>query len=100
MFFFHQTVQRINGNFPILFDKTSEEDEYTEGTQNENDGSDSKINGFGIIPFVLKFCEVTNHNFEEALSYDISTLLYIVSYEVIKLKEQEKQIKKLRNGNH
>lgn len=44
----------------------------------------------------MKFVEVTNHTFEEALNYDISTLFYIVSYEVIKAKEQEKQIKKLQ----
>lgn len=33
------------------------------------------------------------------MDYDISTLFYIVSYEVIKTKEQEKQIKRMRNGN-
>jgi hypothetical protein len=45
---------------------------------------------------------VTNHTFEEAMGYDVSTLFYIVSYEVVKIKEQEKQIKQLqrRNGSH
>lgn len=102
MFFFHQTVQRINSNFPILFDQSSEEGEHAEGNEIENDRTDSKINGFGIIPFVLKFCEVTNHNFEEAMNYDVSTLFYIVSYEVIKMREQEKQIKQMqrRNGSN
>lgn len=32
------------------------------------------------------------------MDYDINTVFYIVSYEVIKAKEQEKQIKQLRNG--
>lgn len=32
------------------------------------------------------------------MNFDISTVFYVVSYEVIKAKEQEKQIKKLRNG--
>lgn len=44
----------------------------------------------------MKFVEVTNHTFEEALEYDISTLFYIVSYQVILSKEQEKQIKQLQ----
>ena len=30
------------------------------------------------------------------MDFDISTLFYIVSYEVIKAKEQEKQIKQLQ----
>ena len=33
------------------------------------------------------------------MEFDISTLFYIVSYEVIKAKEQEKQIKKLQRRN-
>lgn len=48
------------------------------------------------MPFILKFCEVTNHTFEQALEYDVTTLFYIVSYEVIKSREQEKQMKKLQ----
>lgn len=44
----------------------------------------------------MKFVEVTNHTFAEAMEYDVSTLFYIVSYEVIKAKEQEKQIKQLQ----
>lgn len=30
------------------------------------------------------------------MNYDVSTLFYIVSYEVIKAKEQEKQIRKMQ----
>lgn len=30
------------------------------------------------------------------MNYDISTLFYIVSYEVLKAKEQEKQIKQMQ----
>lgn len=33
------------------------------------------------------------------MEFDISTLFYIVSYEVIKAKEQEKQIKRLQRRN-
>lgn len=30
------------------------------------------------------------------MQYDVNTVFYIVSYEVVKAKEQEKQIKKLQ----
>ena len=101
-FFFQQTIQRIHENFPILFNKGNEDNEYTEGSEGEPNKSGGEFSAFGIIPFVLKFCEVTNHNFEEALNYDVSTLFYIVSYEVVKIKEQEKQIKQMqrRNGSN
>ena len=36
---------------------------------------------------------MTNHNFEEAMQYDVSTLFYIVTYRVLQLKEQEKRLK-------
>ena len=36
------------------------------------------------------------------MNYDVSTLFYLVSYEVLKMKEQEKQIKQMqrRNGSN
>lgn len=33
------------------------------------------------------------------MSYDVSTLFYIVSYEVIKTRKQEEEIKRMRNRN-
>lgn len=33
------------------------------------------------------------------MSYNVSTLFYIVSYEVLKAKEQEKQIKRMQRRN-
>lgn len=44
----------------------------------------------------MKFIEVTNHTFAEAMEYDVSTVFYIVSYQVVKQKEQEKMIKQLQ----
>lgn len=36
------------------------------------------------------------------MNYDVNTVFYIVSYEVVKMKEQEKQIKQMqrRNGSN
>lgn len=98
-FFFRKTVRQIHENFPILFNQEPKEDESTDGNKRETNESGREFSGFGIIPFILKFCEVTNHNFEEAMTYDVSTLFYIVSYEVMKAKEQEKQIKQIQRKN-
>ena len=51
------------------------------------------FNEFGIIPYILEFCNATNHTFEEAMTYDVSTLFYIVTYQVLRLREQEKRLK-------
>lgn len=47
----------------------------------------------------MKFIEVTNETFTTVMDYDISTVFYVVSYEVIRMKEQEKQMKRLQK-NH
>ena len=44
----------------------------------------------------MAFCEVTNHTFEEALNYDVATLFYIVSYQVMVNKKKEEMIKKMQ----
>lgn len=44
----------------------------------------------------MKAVEITNETFTDILNYDISTVFYLVSYEVMKNKEQEKQIKRLQ----
>lgn len=53
--------------------------------------------GFGIIPFILKYCEVTNETISNVMNESINLVLYIVSYEVLKAKEQEKQLKQIRS---
>lgn len=55
--------------------------------------------GFGIIPYVLKYCEVTNETISDVMNESINFVFYIVSYEVLKAKEQEKQLKQIRNSN-
>lgn len=55
--------------------------------------------GFGIIPYVLKYCEVTNETISDVMNESVNFVFYIVSYEVIKAKEQEKQLKQIRNNN-
>lgn len=33
------------------------------------------------------------------MNYDVSTVFYIVSYEVIRIKEQDKKIKEMQRSN-
>lgn len=86
----------IHQNFPTLFDTEIEESKSTEELEEGNNTSDGDFKQFGILPYVLKFCEVTHHTFNEAMEFDISTVFYIVSYEVMVLKKQEKEFKKMQ----
>ena len=52
---------------------------------------------FGIIPYLLKYCEVTNETLTDVMNESINLIFYIVSYEVLKAKEQERQLKQIRN---
>ena len=52
-----------------------------------------------IIPYILKYCEVTNEKFSDVMNESINLVFYIVSYEILRLKEQEKQLKAIRNKN-
>lgn len=54
--------------------------------------------GFGIIPFLLKYCEVTNETITSVMNESVNFVFYIVSYEILKAKEQEKQLKQIRNN--
>jgi len=47
----------------------------------------------------MKFCEVTNHTLEQTMGYDVNLLFYVISYEVLKTKEQEKMIKQMQRRN-
>ena len=49
---------------------------------------------FGIIPFVLKYCEVTNETISNVMNEGVNMVFYIVSYEILKAKEARKTIKR------
>lgn len=44
----------------------------------------------------MTFIEVTNHALEEAMNYDVATLFYVVSYQVMVNKKKEEMIKKMQ----
>lgn len=87
--------------FPLLFNTTSEEVEDGESEEervNQKHKEDGLL-GFGIIPFILKYCEVTNETITNVMNESVNFVFYIVSFEILKAREQEKQLKAIRNKN-
>ena len=97
--FFQQSITSILTAFPLLFDTTSREDGDADGEETDanqiNQGNG--LTQFGIIPYLLKYCEVTNETLTDVMNESINLIFYIVSYEVLKAKEQERQLKQIRN---
>lgn len=94
-FFFQQAISNICDNFPLLFEGRSEGD--TKGEGDERGVGQNKFAPFGIIPYLLKYCEVTNETLTTVMKESVRLVFYIVSYEVVKAKEQERQLKEIRN---
>ena len=88
-------MANIHKNFPTLFAEAPEEIGSSEEFEKELNQNSGDFEQFGIIPYVLKFCEVTNHTLTETLEMDVNTVFYIVSYEILKIKKQEKEIKRM-----
>ena len=86
----------IHEKFPSLFTEPIEEDEDRQGDEEDNNEDNGQSIGFGIVPYVMMFCKATNHNLEEAMNYDIFSLLYFVGYEVFRLKKEKEQIEKMQ----
>lgn len=86
----------------MLFEGGYEEDEGDR--QEEEETTDrqfgqNQFTSFGIIPFILKYCEVTNETISNVMNESVNMVFYIVSYEILKAKEQERQLKSIRNKN-
>jgi hypothetical protein len=86
----------------LLFEGGYEEDE---GDRQEEEKvvdrqfGQNQFATFGIIPFVLKYCEVTNETISNVMNEGVNMVFYIVTYEILKAKEQERQLKEIRNKN-
>ena len=57
----------------------------------------AKSNDYGILPYILKYCEVTNHTLIDVFKQPCTLVFYVVSYEIELAKKQEKEIKKIQN---
>ena len=97
-FFFSQTIGNVCTNYPLLFNEGVREDGDEEGGERYDHRQLTKndISTFGIIPYCLKYCEVTNEKITDVMNESINFVFYIVSYEILKAKEQEKMLKQIR----
>ena len=93
--FFRQTVQTIISNFSLLFNQASEEveDGETEEERTNSKHQEDGLMGFGIIPYILKYCEVTNETITSVMNESVSFVFYIVSYEILESKRTRKATK-------
>ena len=73
----------------MLFHSTDTGDEDTETSEESNirQLGQNGITQFGIIPYLLKYCEVTNEKLTDVMNESVNFVFYIVSYEIIKAQE-------------
>ena len=97
-FFFSKTITNVCSNYPLLFNSGVGEDGDDEGGEGYDNRQLTKndLSTFGIIPYCLKYCEVTNEKISDVMKENINFVFYIISYEILKAKEQEKMLKQIR----
>ena len=96
-------VEKIHGNFPTLFDQMDdgEEDADTEGESRgvEEQGRGAK-DPYGIIPYVLTYCRVTNETISEAYKGSVNHLFFIVTYETERLMKENDMRRRYMKGGY
>ncbi len=90
LLFFTHSISSIHSHYERLFKGTDEEGEETE-TRNPTSGN--PLQQYGILPFIIKVCEVTNTDFESVLGWSICQVFTIICYAIDKQKLEELQIK-------
>lgn len=95
--FFRSMVEKIHGNFPALFDQQEDEREDDGGKGGGNEVPASGFaSGYGILPYLLTYCRVTNETLSEAYRGSVIHLFYIVSYETERLEADAERIRRQR----
>ena len=47
------------------------------------------------MPFILMYCNLTNEKITDALEMDVSFIFYIVSYEILRRKQEKKELDRI-----
>ena len=89
-------VGSINKNFPTLFDQVDEENRESDpGADSEAETGDKAAEqAYGILPFVLTYCQLTNETITTAYTSSVIHLFYVVSYEVERRERENEQRKR------
>ena len=89
-------VEKIHGNFPALFDLEADsqegEDSGEEGGGNEGPAGRA-ASDYGILPYLLTYCRITNETLTDAYKGSVLHLFYVVSYET---ERMEAEVERLR----
>ena len=82
-------------SFPDLFNQEDEEGE--DGEESNRPIQKGGLVQFGILPYILTYCNATNEKLSDALEQPINLVLYVMTFEYYKHKEEEKKIKEIQN---
>ena len=75
-------VKSIHQNHPALFDQADEvEENEQENNAEVETGNRSPLAMYGIIPFVLTYCQLTNETLTTAMRESVLQVLFIYNYE-------------------
>ena len=92
-------VKSIHRNHPALFDLPEEDEESEQGTtESFESGNQSALSAFGIIPFVLTYCQLTNETLTAAMRESVLQVLYIYNYEHIRRLADEENRRRYSVG--
>jgi hypothetical protein len=95
-------VKELHGHFPALFDPPIDEGEDGEDAPRAGEEAGSGGGGvfapYGITPFVITYCKLTNTPIMEVYRQSVTHLFYIVSYETVRRRQENEELKKYRKG--
>ena len=95
-------VEELHRHFPTLFDQDDtggEEGEDSAGAGGEAEGrGGNPFVAYGITPYVLTYCRVTLTPIAEVYKSSVIHLFYIVSYETMRKRRENEELKKYRKG--
>ena len=88
-------VKRTMQSFPLIFG-----DPDFEGAAPEGPAGGASLEAYGILPFIMEVCHITNETYTNLMRWPVSQVLYLASYAVTKNKIKEQQIKAWKSRIH
>ena len=94
-------AENVTSSFPIIYQKTDFEDTSDEGTEEESEKGNEKVDNsnfsWGLTPLLITVCKETITPLHDIYSWAITEFLYYASYIVETEQKKLKEIKKLSN---
>ena len=74
----------------------SEEEDDEGRIRRPEEGNQNPLSNFTILPFILTYCKLTNERFSDVLKESVIQVFTVASYEIIRMKAEEEQLKKYK----